>query len=71
MDIGPIVRWLLRQKSEPAPEEETDEERAAKARAGAQAIADRLPSAVMPRAGLAEDKRRKAMIDKQLREGAE
>lgn len=56
------------------PKDETPEEleqRAAAARAGAQKMADKLPPPLMPKAGLAEDKRRKAMIDRQLEEGRE
>ena len=73
MGIGSVMALLLRRKrpEQPAEPDETVEQRAEKAKAGAQAIANKLPAAVMPKAGLAEDKRRKAMIDKQLAEGSQ
>ncbi len=69
--IGALRRRLSGETAEPPPPPLDLEQRAAQARAGAQAIANKLPAAVMPHAGLAEDKRRKAMIDKQMQEGAQ
>lgn len=65
IDIGTMIR-ALRSRLAASPAAAPTDDPAAVAKQGAESIARRLPSAVMPMQAIEEDRRRKAAIDQML-----